>query len=256
MFNNDTQEPADPYETRKYRRHLSRETEDAYTLPGKSLLDVSRLSRAEMHSQDPHMKVSSACANYYGHDYYRLKEQTSINHDLPSLRDSAAEVYHYIGSRESFLSRSSDKRFSDRAAEYLSKVTRYGFGRVVGKGVVDENNDLRTWMDEFEREWEQGGMEKGGKNADVSFASLMNGLGVHNQRSTATATTTSTLADPPLLLSPPHNTTFLLSGPMQAAEARRLPQHGACSGVGDQNTCKGERKCRWDTLCNVCYDDD
>ena len=196
MFNNDTQEPADLYETRKYRQHLSRDSKRAYDMLGKTLLDVSRLSPADMQvGHGPHISISSACANTYaapermGNILMPLHRSAYYNSAVARQR-APAEVNHYVGDRKSFLYRSGDKRYTDRDAEYLKKVTHYGFGHGKQAGIVDEDDDLRTWMDEFEQEWNSGGLKKLPRNSNLSFASLMDGLGMYKERPPALSATT------------------------------------------------------------------
>ena len=65
MYNNATDTPSDPYQTRKYRQHLTFAKSNA--LPGKSIVDVSKLGVGEMVTIDPHIGISPVCFKLYGY---------------------------------------------------------------------------------------------------------------------------------------------------------------------------------------------
>ena len=238
MFSNYSDNPDDLYTTRKYRRHLSRNTHASYVIPGKGLLDVSRLETREMVTADPHNNISPACKKNYNSAFISPRER------------QVAKVHHYIGSLQSFLFRKGDARFDDRRREHHVKVTRYGYHRAVGAG-TDEDDDLKTWMDDFELEWGERG-----KDTNVSFTSLMNGLGVRNLRPTTTAAPTTLERA---------GTCLKFAGP----GLRQLCEKNGCWYSEKDLACRPEKDCSlaysrehcedleciWDKQCLVCYND-
>lgn len=242
MFSNNSDNPDDLYTTRKYRRHMSRNTHASYVIPGKGLLDVSRLEKRDMFTADPHTGISPVCNKYY--------DSSFIPPPRAPRERQVAKVHHYIGSLQSFLFRKGDARFDDRRREHHVKVTRYGYHRAVGAG-TDEDDDLKTWMDDFELEWGERG-----KDTNVSFTSLMNGLGVRNPRPTTTAAPTTLERA---------GTCLKFAG----LGLRQLCEKNGCWYSEKDLACRPEKdcslaysrkqcedlKCIWDKKCLVCYNE-
>ena len=124
------------------------------------------------------------------------------------------------------------------------------------------SDELRTWMDEFELEWEHGGMEKHAKNAHATFESMMTGLASHNhqrQPAPSALTSTHTRADACSRHSA-HGTQLHADGTackesgcwFDNQSKTCLPEKDCFVGR-TKMYCENELRCHWDPICNVCW---